>query len=157
MSTGSITSQGDVDTYELGRCSGAVRLTASPSAVGSDLDIDLRLLDATGQVVSDVNPPMRVKSYSVATGLDNVGVDVSVVLGRSRMPIHKLLRMGRGAVIALDSSENDEVEILANYLPIARGIVVVNGTSITVEVKELIRRPPSETLDEIAAEGGKAA
>ncbi len=62
------------------------------------------------------------------------------------MPIHQLLRMGRGAVITLDSAEGDEVEILANDLPIARGVVVVNGTLITVEVKELIRRPPSEKL-----------
>jgi len=80
------------------------------------------------------------------TGLDNVSVDISIVLGRSRMPIHQLLRMGRGAVITLDSAEGDEVEILANDLPIARGIVVVNGTLNTVEVKELIRRPPSEKL-----------
>ncbi len=78
------------------------------------------------------------------TGLDNVAVEISIVLGRSRMPIHQLLRMGRGAVIALDSSEDDEVEILANNLPIARGLVVVNGAEITVEVKQLLRRPDSE-------------
>jgi flagellar motor switch protein FliN/FliY len=83
----------------------------------------------------------------VAAGLNNVGVDISIVLGRSRMPIHQLLRMGRGAVIALDSAEGDEVEILANDLPIARGMVVVNGTSITVEVKELLKRPDSDRID----------
>jgi flagellar motor switch protein FliN len=80
----------------------------------------------------------------VTNGLDIVGVDISIVLGRSRMPIHQLLRMGRGAVIALDSAEGDEVEILANDMPIARGNVVVNGAVITVEVKELLRRPLSE-------------
>jgi flagellar motor switch protein FliN len=80
------------------------------------------------------------------TGLDNVAVEISIVLGRSRMPIHQLLRMGRGAVIALDSSEDDEVEILANNLPIARGLVVVNGAEITVEVKQLLRRPDSDKL-----------
>src|SRR6476619_6826930 len=83
-------------------------------------------------------------SVFVAAGLTNVGVDISIVLGRSRMPIHQLLRMGRGAVIALDSAEGDEVEILANDLPIARGMVVVNGTSITVEIKELLKRPDSD-------------
>ncbi len=83
----------------------------------------------------------------MAAGLNNVGVDISIVLGRSRMPIHQLLRMGRGAVIALDSAEGDEVEILANDLPIARGMVVVNGTSITVEVKELLKRPDSDRVD----------
>jgi flagellar motor switch protein FliN/FliY len=74
-------------------------------------------------------------------GLNTVPLDISVVLGRARMPIHQLLRLGRGAVITLDSSEDDAVEILANDLPIARGTVVVNGTSISVEVNELIKRP----------------
>lgn len=74
-------------------------------------------------------------------GLETVPLDISVVLGRARMPIHQLLRLGRGAVITLDSSEDDAVEILANDLPIARGTVVVNGTSISVEVNELIKRP----------------
>lgn len=57
------------------------------------------------------------------------------------MPIHQLLRMGRGAVIELDVGDEDEVEILANDMPIARGIVVVQGNKIAIEVRELIRRP----------------
>lgn len=73
--------------------------------------------------------------------LDKVSVEVSVVLGRSRMPIHQLLRMGRGAVIELESGEEDEVEILANDLPVARGLVVVQGNRIAVEIRELIKRP----------------
>jgi flagellar motor switch protein FliN/FliY len=73
--------------------------------------------------------------------LDKVSVDVTVVLGRARMPIHQLLRMGRGAVIELDATEEDEVEILANDLPVARGYVVVQGNRIAIEVRELIRRP----------------
>jgi flagellar motor switch protein FliN len=76
----------------------------------------------------------------VAT-LDKVSVDVSVVLGRARMPIHQLLRMGRGAVIELDSTEEDEVEILANDLPVARGYVVVQGNKIAIEIRELLKRP----------------
>jgi flagellar motor switch protein FliN len=76
----------------------------------------------------------------VAT-LDKVAVEISVVLGRSRMPIHQLLRMGRGAVIELESGEEDEVEILANDMPVARGLVVVQGNRIAVEVRELICRP----------------
>ena len=86
----------------------------------------------------------------MATGLENVGVDVSIVLGRCRMPIHQLLRMGRGAVIALDSSENDEVEILANDHPIAKGIVVVNGADIAIEVASLVKRPTVEGVATIA-------
>jgi len=73
--------------------------------------------------------------------IEDIDLDISVVLGRARMPVHLLLKMGRGAVITLDATEKDEVEILANDHPVARGIVVVNGADISVEVSSLVRRP----------------
>jgi flagellar motor switch protein FliN/FliY len=87
--------------------------------------------------------------------LDRVSLDVSVVLGRAQMPIHQLLRMGRGAVIELDSGEEDEVEILANDMPVARGIVVVQGHRIAVEIREMIRRPSGQSF--AGGEEGAAA
>jgi len=74
--------------------------------------------------------------------LDDVAVDISVVLGTTAMPIHQVLRLGRGAIIELDASEDDEVRILANNLPVARGTVVVSGNRIAVEVKQLLPRSP---------------
>jgi flagellar motor switch protein FliN/FliY len=75
------------------------------------------------------------------SALDDLKVNLSVVLGRSRMPVHMLLRMGRGAVIELEATESDMVEILANDHPIARGQIVVTGTRIAIEVTEIIRKP----------------
>jgi len=75
----------------------------------------------------------------VAT-LDKVSLDIAVVLGATSMPIHQALRLGRGAIIELDASEEDEVKILVNNFPIARGTVVVNGNRIAVEVKEMLPR-----------------
>jgi flagellar motor switch protein FliN len=50
------------------------------------------------------------------------------------------VRLGRGAIIELESSEDDEVSILANNFPVAKGTVVVSGNRIAVEVKELTPR-----------------
>lgn len=72
--------------------------------------------------------------------LDKVGLDISVVLGRCSMPIHQVLRLGRGAIIELDSSEEEEVEILANNLPVAKGNVTINGNRIAVEITEILAR-----------------
>ena len=72
--------------------------------------------------------------------LDDVSLDISVVLGSTAMPIHQVLRLGRGAIIELDATQNDEVRILANNLPVARGIVVINGNRIAVEIKEMLPR-----------------
>ena len=58
------------------------------------------------------------------------------------MPIHQVLRLGRGAIIELDASEDDEVRVLANNLPVAKGNVIVSGNRIAVEVKELLPRSP---------------
>ena len=76
---------------------------------------------------------------NVAT-LDKVAVDITVVLGTTHMPVHQVLRLGRGAIIELESSEEDAVHILANNLPVAKGKVVVNGNRIAVEVEELMPR-----------------
>ena len=78
--------------------------------------------------------------------LDKVMLDISVVLGRCRIPVHQMLRMGRGAVIELDTSEYDLVEIQANNLTVARGKVVVQANRIAIEIVELVRRPEVERL-----------
>ena len=72
--------------------------------------------------------------------VDKVSVDISVLLGTASMPVHQVLRLGRGAIIELETTANDEVKILANDLPVASGAVVINGNRIAVEVKELLPR-----------------
>ncbi len=77
----------------------------------------------------------------VAT-LDNVSVDLMVVLGTPRCRVHQVMRLSRGAIIELDATEQDEVKVLANNLPIASGVVVVNRNRIAVEVKQMLPRTP---------------
>jgi flagellar motor switch protein FliN/FliY len=74
--------------------------------------------------------------------LEKVGVDITVVLGTTSMPVHQVLRLGRGAIIELEATEEDAVNILANNLPVAKGTVVVNGNRIAVEVGQLLPRAP---------------
>jgi flagellar motor switch protein FliN/FliY len=61
-----------------------------------------------------------------------VNVEISVVLGRSVLPMQQLLRMGRGAVIPLDAKVNDEVWILANNHPVARGEINISDDKIAI-------------------------
>jgi len=72
--------------------------------------------------------------------LDKVSLDIAVVLGRTSMPVHQALRLGRGAIIELDSSEEDEVQILVNNSPSPRAPLVVSGNRIAVELKEMLPR-----------------
>ena len=83
----------------------------------------------------------RAREDEVAT-LNKVGVDITVVLGTTTMPVHQVLRLGRGAIIELDSTEEDAVSVLANNHRVAEGTVVVNGNRIAVEVSRLLPRAP---------------
>jgi flagellar motor switch protein FliN/FliY len=74
--------------------------------------------------------------------LDKVSVDLMVVLGTTSMPVHQVMRLSRGAIIELDATEQDEVQILANNLPVASGVVMVNRNRIAVEVKQMLPRTP---------------
>lgn len=70
---------------------------------------------------------------------DSVKVEISVVLGRASMPMHQLLRMGRGAVIELDARQDEQVWLLANNRPVARGEIMIQGDRIAVSITELLK------------------
>ena len=70
--------------------------------------------------------------------LDQIEVDITVELGFAVMPIHHLLRMGRGAIIELDSTEHDPLRVYANNTLIAKGEVKVDDGHLSVEVIEKI-------------------
>ncbi|MGD0143493.1 MAG: FliM/FliN family flagellar motor switch protein [Rhizomicrobium sp.] len=75
----------------------------------------------------------------MSANIESVKVEISVVLGRSVIPMHQLLRMGRGAVIELNSCQDDPVIVMANDRPVAKGEIVIQGDRIGVSITELLR------------------
>ena len=74
--------------------------------------------------------------------INSLSIDISVELGATKMPVHQLLRMGRGAVIELETMENDDLVLLANNTPIANGQVMLREDKILISVTKLLPRPP---------------
>jgi flagellar motor switch protein FliN/FliY len=74
----------------------------------------------------------------MSSNINGVKVEISVVLGRSVIPMHQLLRMGRGAVIELDAGQDDPVLVLANEKPVAKGEIVIHGDKIGVSITDLL-------------------
>ena len=62
--------------------------------------------------------------------LDKISLDIQVVLGTTTMPVHQVLRLGRGAIIELEAAEDDEVSILANNLDRHPSASAAGGTVI---------------------------
>jgi flagellar motor switch protein FliN/FliY len=73
------------------------------------------------------------------SSLDSVKVEIAVVLGHSVIPIHQLLRMGRGAVIELNSHQDEPVMVLANNQPVAKGEILIEGDKIAVVISEILK------------------
>jgi flagellar motor switch protein FliN/FliY len=64
--------------------------------------------------------------------VNSVNIEISVVLGRSSLPMQQLLRMG--AVIPLNASAHDEVWVLANNHPVARGEIQISDDKIAITI-----------------------
>ncbi|MEM6712553.1 MAG: FliM/FliN family flagellar motor switch protein [Pseudomonadota bacterium] len=69
--------------------------------------------------------------------IDSIPISIAVELGCNVMPVHQLLRMGRGAVIELETLAEEHVRVLANGLQIAEAEVVVSGDAIAVSITKL--------------------
>ena len=52
------------------------------------------------------------------------------------MPIHQVLKVGRGAVIELDASVDDHAWIYANNKLIARGEIVISGEKVAISITD---------------------
>ena len=71
--------------------------------------------------------------------LYDVPVQVSAVLGRALMPVHQLLKLGRGAVIELDRRVGDPLDIYVNNRLVARGEVVQQGDNFGITMTEMVK------------------
>lgn len=55
----------------------------------------------------------------------DIPVTMQVVLGKAVMPVANLVKLGRGAVVKLDTNIGDPVDLIVNGRIVARGEVVV--------------------------------
>jgi flagellar motor switch protein FliN/FliY len=74
-------------------------------------------------------------------GLDfvmDVPVEVSVEIGRRRMRIADILRIGQGSVLELDKASGEPLDIYVNNRIVARGEAVVVGDHYGVRLTEIL-------------------
>ncbi len=83
-------------------------------------------------------------SAPLSTGTNNIDMlydiplEITVELGRTKLPIRKILELAPGAVIQLDKLAGEPVDILANHKLIAKGEVVVIEENFGVRITDII-------------------
>ena len=84
--------------------------------------------------------------------LSDVSLNVRIELGRRRMHVDDILRLGEGSVVELDKLAGDPVDILVNEILVARGEVLVLNDYFCVRVTDILS--PKEAFRKA---GGKTA
>lgn len=69
--------------------------------------------------------------------LYDVPVEVSVVLGKTRMQLSNLLKLNRGAVVELDRTIGESIDLYVNNKMIAKGEIVIVDNKIGVTLTEV--------------------
>lgn len=109
----------------------------------TDKQVPLPQLDGTDAAVMDAPSLADDASQSrIAADLEavfDVPVQVSAVLGRSRMEVGELLKLGPGTVLELDRRVGEAIDIYVNNRLVARGEVVLVEDKLGVTMTEIIK------------------
>ena len=95
-------------------------------------------VDESSMLAADDSEPASRGAADLEAVFD-VPVQVSAVLGRSRMEVGELLQLGPGAVIELDRKVGEAIDIYVNNRLVARGEVVLVEDKLGVTMTEIIK------------------
>lgn len=90
-------------------------------------------------MVTQIEMPETDSSNTLAVLL-NESVRVSVVFGRTTLPLQKIVKLTKGAVLDLGGSLRQPVEVVVNNRVIASGEVVVVEGNYGVRIHTVVSR-----------------
>lgn len=83
------------------------------------------------QPVTDNTP----KSLNI---LQDIPLDISVELGRTRMVVRDVVELGAGSIVEIDKAAGEPVDVMVNGRLVARGEVVVIEDNFGVRITEIL-------------------
>lgn len=78
----------------------------------------------------------------------DIPVQLSVELGRTKVPIRHILQLGQGSVVELDALAGEPMDVLVNGYLIAQGEVVVVNDKFGIRLTDVVT--PSERLRRVS-------
>jgi len=111
----------------------------------SDSKVPLPNLDQDAGAMPPVDPNTMDESTDPSRGaadleaVFDVPVQVSAVLGRAKMDVGDLLKLGPGTVLELDRKVGEAIDIYVNNRLVARGEVVLVEEKLGVTMTEVIK------------------
>jgi flagellar motor switch protein FliN/FliY len=92
------------------------------------------------------NTPNSAPKGKIEFILD-IPLEITAELGRTKMVINDLLKLGQGSIIELSKPAGGNLEILANQKLVARGEVVVVNEKYGIRLTEIVS--PTERIESL--------
>ena len=102
--------------------------------------------DASDFKMPDFQQVMHDAQASSIDLLRDVDLNVKIELGRSRMLVEDVLKLGEGSVVELDKLAGDPVDVFVNDRLVARGEVLVLNDNCCVRINEIVAGVREEGL-----------
>lgn len=141
--------------------------TMNPEANADDIDVEMTMEEAMALEAAQraaANPPAAAPAAAesspvfktlTADGLGgaqrndidmilDIPVQLTVELGRTKVPIKNLLQLAQGSVVELDALAGEPMDVLVNGYLIAQGEVVVVNEKFGIRLTDIIT--PSERI-----------
>ncbi len=122
---------------------------APPVAPPSDTPLSKDAAPATETRQFHLSDLQRAAQDAEVSGFDllrDVELNVKIELGRSRMRVQDVLKLGEGSVVELDKLAGDPVDVLVNDRLVARGEVLVLDDKFCVRVSEIVASEKKQRL-----------
>jgi flagellar motor switch protein FliN len=101
-------------------------------------DAAAALPDTSSFELPNFQQAMQDAQVSSIDLLRDVELNVKIELGRSRMLVEDVLKLGEGSVVELDKLAGDPVDVFVNDRLVARGEVLVLNDNFCVRVNEIV-------------------
>jgi flagellar motor switch protein FliN/FliY len=123
------------------------QLDTQPEEAMADTDESPAMPESDAPHKSKSNSASDDKLSGDMEFLLDIPLEISVELGRTKILINELLKLGQGSVLELSKLAGETLEILANRKLIARGEVVVVNEKYGIRLTEIIS--PIERIERL--------
>ena len=106
-----------------------------------------QLNDSRQSAVTEKNGSTQNEKCDIELILD-IPLDITVELGKVKMPINELLQLGQGSIIELTKSVGEALDIYINNKLIAKGEVVILDEKFGIRVADIIN--PDERVKSLS-------
>ncbi len=124
------------DAFASVATAGATAPAAAPAAVATHA--------GTPAAFANLAPTAKGGAGNDINMILDIPVQLSVELGRTRIPIKHILQLAQGSVVELDAMAGEPMDVLVNGFLIAQGEVVVVNDKFGIRLTDIVT--PSERM-----------